>query len=87
MKFISHSGFSFDSVFFSFAVYCCFMAILKTTADTNAGQSHRLTHCIKSLHSYYLKSLIFKTFKQATGTMILLVYVGSIVIRPASRIE
>ena len=23
------------------------MAIPKTTADTNAGQSHRLTHCIK----------------------------------------
>ena len=36
------------------------MAILKTTADTNAGQSHRLTHFIKSLHCYDLKSLIFK---------------------------
>ena len=24
-----------------------FMAILKTSADTNAGQSQRLTHCIK----------------------------------------
>ena len=49
------------------------MAILKTTADTNAGQSHRLTHCIKSLHCYYLKLLIFKhsllfihTFKNTT---------------------
>ena len=49
------------------------MAILKTAADTNAGQSHRLTHCIKSLHCYYLKSLIFKnslllihTFKTTT---------------------
>ena len=43
------------------------MAILKITADTNAGQSHRLSHC------YYLKSLIFKhsllfihTFKNTT---------------------
>ena len=58
---ISQSGFSFDSVFFlSFTIHCCFMAILKTSADTNAGQGHRLTHCIKNLHCYYLKSLIFK---------------------------
>ena len=49
------------------------MAILKTTADTNAGQSHRLTHFIKSLHCDYVKSLIFKhsllfihTFKNTT---------------------
>ena len=49
------------------------MAILKTSADTNAGQSQRLTPCIKSLHCYYLKSLIFKhsllfihTFKNTT---------------------
>ena len=59
--------------FFSFTVYCCFMAILKTPADTNAGQSRRLTYCIKSLHWYYLKSFIFKhsllfihTFKNTT---------------------
>ena len=32
--------------FFSFNVHCCFMIILKTSADTNAGQSRRLTHCI-----------------------------------------
>ena len=58
---------------FSFTVYCCFTAVLKTTADTKAGQSHRLTYCIKSLHCYYLKSLIFKhsllfihTFKNMT---------------------
>ena len=48
LQFISQSGSSFDSVFFfSFTAYCCFMAILKTSTDTNAGQSHRLTHCIK----------------------------------------
>ena len=58
---------------FSFTVYFCFMAILKTTADTNAGESHRLTYCIKSVHCCYLKSLIFKhsllfiyTFKNTT---------------------
>ena len=43
-------GFSFDSVFFSFTVHCCFMAILKTSAGTNAGQSRSLTHCIKNPH-------------------------------------
>ena len=49
------------------------MAILKTSAETNVGQSHRLTHCIKNLHCYNLKSLIFKhsllfiqTFKNTT---------------------
>ena len=59
--------------FFSFTAHCCFMAILKTSADTNAGQSHRFTLCIKSLHCYNLKSLIFKhsllfihTFKNTT---------------------
>ena len=29
------------------------MAILKTSADTNAGQSRTLTHCIKNLHRLY----------------------------------
>ena len=58
LRFISQSGVSFDSVFFFFTVHCCFMAILKTSADTNAGQSHRLTHCIKNLHRYNLKLLI-----------------------------
>ena len=60
LQFISQSGSSFDSVFFSFIAHCCFMAILETSTGTNAGQSHRLTHCIKNLHCYYLKSLIFK---------------------------
>ena len=59
-QFISQSCFSFDSVFFSFPCHCFFVAILKASADTNAGQSHRLTHCIKNLHCYNLKSLIFK---------------------------
>ena len=36
------------------------MAILKTSADTNAGQNDRLTHCIINLRCYNLKSLIFK---------------------------
>ena len=36
------------------------MAILKASADTNAGQNHRLTHRLKNLHRYNLKSLIFK---------------------------
>ena len=48
LQFIGQSGFSFDSVFFfSFTAHCCFMAIPKTSADTNAGQNDRLTHCIK----------------------------------------
>ena len=38
--------------FFSFTIHCCFMAILKTSADTNAGQSRSLTHCIKKSTSY-----------------------------------
>ena len=68
-------GFSFDSVLvFSFTVHCCFMAVLKTSAYTNPGQSHRsVTHCIKKLHRYNLKSEIFKhsflfihTFKNTT---------------------
>ena len=49
------------------------MALLKTSADTDAGQSHRLTHCIQNLHWYNIKSLIFKhsllfihTFKNTT---------------------
>ena len=42
-------GFSFDSFFF-FHCSLLFLAILKTSADTNAGQSRRLTHCIKNLH-------------------------------------
>ena len=57
------------------------MAILKTTADTNAGQSHRLTHRIKSLHCYYVKSLMFKhslvfihTFKNTNAISLPLVY-------------
>ena len=61
LQFISQSGFSFDSVFFSFTGHCYFMAILKTSVDTNARQSHRLTHCIKNLHCYNLKSLMFKS--------------------------
>ena len=59
--------------FFSFIVHCCFMAILKASGDTNAGQNHRLTHRLKNLHRYNLKSLIFKhsllfidTFKNTT---------------------
>ena len=43
-------------VFFTFAVHCCFMAILKTSADTNQEQSYRLSHCIKNPHHYNLKS-------------------------------
>ena len=70
----NRNGFSFDSASFSLIVHCYFMAILKTSADTNAGQSHRLTHFIKkNLRCYNLKSLIFKpsllfihTFKNTT---------------------
>ena len=36
---LNQSGFSFNSVFFPFGIHCCFTAILKTSADTNAGQS------------------------------------------------
>ena len=46
--------------FFSFTAHCCFMAILKTSTATNAGQNDRLIHCIKNLRCYNLKSLIFK---------------------------
>ena len=60
LPFISQSGFSFGRAFFSFTVHCYFIAILKTSADSNAGQSHRLTHCIKNLHCFNLKSLTFK---------------------------
>ena len=49
--------------FFSLTAHCCFIAILKNSAETNAGQSHRLTHCIKNLHCYNLKSLIFTFHK------------------------
>ena len=73
LQFISQGGSSFDSVFFSFTAHCCFMATLKTSAHANAGQSHRLTYCIKNLHCCNLKSLIFKhsllfihTFKNTT---------------------
>ena len=74
LQFISQSGFSFDSLFlFSFTAHCCFIAILKTSADANAGQNYRLTHCLKNLHCYNPKSLIFKlslllinTFKNTT---------------------
>ena len=56
LQFISQSGFhSTVLFFFFFTVHCYFMAILKTSADTNAGQSHRLTHCIKNLHCYNLR--------------------------------
>ena len=55
-----------------FLSHCCFMPIPKTSEDTNVGQSHRL-HCMKNLHRYNLKSLIFKhsllfihTFKNTT---------------------
>ena len=58
LQFISQSGFSFDSVFFSFTANRCFMVILKTSADTNAGQNDRLIHCIKNLHCYNLKPKI-----------------------------
>ena len=46
--FVSQSGFSFDSAsFFSFTVHCYdFMAILKTSPHTNAGQGPRLTHIV-----------------------------------------
>ena len=61
------------------------MAILKTAADTNAGQSHRLTHCIKSLHCHYLKSLIFKhsllfihVFKNTTQLLKTFVFVSQL---------
>ena len=58
---------------FSFTAHCCFIAILKTSADANAGQNYRLTHCLKNLHCYNPKLLIFKlslllinTFKNTT---------------------
>ena len=44
--------------FFSFR--CCFMAILKSSADTNVGQNRNLTHCTKSLYRYNLRLSIFK---------------------------
>ena len=44
--------------FFSFTANRCFMVILKTSADTNAGQNDRLIHCIKNLHCYNLKPKI-----------------------------
>ena len=56
LQFISQSGFSIDCVLFSFNVHYCFMPLLKTSADTNVGQSYRLTHCIKNLRCYNLKS-------------------------------
>ena len=59
LQFVSQSGFSFDSAFFSFTVRCYFMAILKSSADTNTGQSHRLTHCIKK--STLIQSKIINT--------------------------
>ena len=62
LQFISQSGLSFDSVFF-FTVHCYFMAILKSPADTNAGQSHRFNHRIKNLYCYNLKSLIYNNFQ------------------------
>ena len=34
--------------FFSFTIHCCFMAILKTSADTNAAQSRSLYKKSKS---------------------------------------
>mgnify|MGYP006973392376 FL=1 len=58
---------------FMVTVHCYFMAILKTSADTNAGQSHRLAHCIKKLQCWNLKSienkhslLFIHTFKNTT---------------------
>ena len=57
LHFISQSGFWW---FFSFTVYCCFMDILKTPADTDAGKSPRLVHCTKKSTSFQYKSLIFK---------------------------
>ena len=42
---------------------------------------------VRDQHGEILFYSDYKTFKQATGTMILLVYVGSIVIWPASSIE
>ena len=59
------------------------MAILKTSADTNAGQSLRLTHCIKNLLYNHLKSLIFKnsllflhTFKNTTQLLKIFFFVS-----------
>ena len=57
---LSQSGFSLDSAFFPFAARCCFMAILKSSADTNVGQNRNLTHCTKSLYRYNLSLSIFK---------------------------
>ena len=59
LQFISQSGVSCDS-FFSVNVHCCSMTMLKISEFTNVGQSHRLTHCLKNLRRYNLKSLIFK---------------------------
>ena len=57
--------------FFSFTVHYCFMTILKASVATNAGQSHRLTHCIKNLHGHNLKSLLFiHTFKITTQLLL-----------------
>ena len=44
--------------FFSFR--CCFVAILKSSADTNVGQNRKLTHCTKSRYRYNLSLSIFK---------------------------
>ena len=46
--------------FFPFTVRCCFMAILKSSADANAGRNCSLTHCTKNLHRCILKLSIFK---------------------------
>ena len=57
---LSQGGFSLDSVFFPFAARCYFMAIRKSSADTNVGQNRNLTHCTKSLYRYNLSLSIFK---------------------------
>ena len=60
LQFVSQSTFSFESVFCFFHCSLPFYGYAKNSADTNAEQSRRLTHCIKNLHCYNLKSFIFK---------------------------
>ena len=52
--------FSTRQFFFPFSVLCCFMAVLKCSADTNAGQNCSSTHWTKNLHRSNLRLLISK---------------------------
>ena len=52
--------FSTRQFFFPFSVLCCFMAVLKCSADTNAGQICSSTHWTKNLHRSNLRLLISK---------------------------